>query len=431
MSHLNPSCAATRCENLIGVNIHFVGQPFKQQRTLLDFIEHAKDGGFDELKITVAWAKRSGLGRIWDALEEFRSWGGTVTLIVGVSEGGATREGLELALQASDASYVFHDPRRTFHPKVYFASSSGQRSLLVGSSNLTAGGLAWNYEASVWMEFKADEGHDLTDAVDEWFDSLILQTQSCKPLTTALIEEIQNSSDITLGSESRTRRAQGKTSDTPEDNDSMVPATISGLFKPVVDGLKKLPGLSAKIAPKANPSTGARPRIPQSSSKPEEVKDPTRASAAPFQDDGVQRRWFKLMDSTAAQQVKSKRSHPTGNLRLSQADAPVNHTRYFRNDFFGGLPWTPRENMESELEVYVGFQTWIDGKDLGIQELRISHNPQRISGQGNVPTILHWGAISSLLRETNYVGMYITLERIHSGTFNLIISQEPRGDYLP
>ena len=154
------------------MKIHFVGQPFAEHPNLVDFIEHARDEGFAELKIAVAWAKRSGLGRVWDALGEFRDQGGRITLIVGVSEGGATKEGLELALEAADQGYVFHDPRRTFHPKVYFASSLGQRSLMVGSSNLTAGGLSWNYEASIWVDWDAGEGKDVTDGVNAWFDAL-------------------------------------------------------------------------------------------------------------------------------------------------------------------------------------------------------------------------------------------------------------------
>ncbi len=217
----------------------FLAQPFADHPNLVDFIEHARDDGFDELKIAVAWAKRSGLGRVWDAIAEFRDNGGKVLLVVGVSEGGATKEGLELALRAADESYVFHDPKRTFHPKVYLASRGGKRSLLVGSSNLTAGGLSWNYEASMWMDWDAGEGEDVTDSVFAWFETLIAETASCSRLTTELIEKLAMSEDIVLGSESRSRRVQKNKWDTPEDNDSAIVATISGLFKPVLGWTQK------------------------------------------------------------------------------------------------------------------------------------------------------------------------------------------------
>lgn len=413
------------------MKLRFVGQPFTDHPNLVDFIEHARDDGFDELKIAVAWAKRSGLGRVWDALEAFRAQGGKVLLILGVSEGGATVEGLELALQVADEGYVFHDPRRTFHPKVYFASSSGQRSLLVGSSNLTAGGLSWNYEASTWVDWDAGEGEDVTDKVSAWFDGLIAETESCSPLTANLIADLVKSGDIVIGSESRARRVQKKKSDTPEDNDSAIVATISGLFKPVRMGLRKLPALSSKFVPSSG--TGTKKPAVTTTAAPEAsavVKKPTLAGPAPFSTTDVQRRWFKQLDHTAAQQVKSATSNPTGNLRLSQEEAPIDHRLYFREDFFGGLPWTPTEGKDSEQEVVVGFRVWIDGTDHGIQELRVSHDPRRISGQGNVSTVLHWGPLSPEMRGTNYIGLYITLERTTGGKYNLTISQAPRGEYV-
>lgn len=368
--------------------------------------------------------------------KEFQANGGKVLLILGVSEGGATKEGLELALQIADQGYVFHDPRRTFHPKVYFSSSAtGKRSLLVGSSNLTAGGLSWNYEASMWTDWDAGEGEDVTDEVSAWFDGLIAETESCSPLTADLIKDLEQSGDILIGSETRARRVQKKRSDTPEDNDSAVVATISGLFKPVLAGLRKLPSLSAKIKPaqsstgagvQKKPSTGVR----TASATGAAAQPPALAGPAPLPTADVQRRWFKQLDNTAAQQVKSAGSNPTGNLRLSQEAAAIDHKVYFRDDFFGGLPWTPTEGRASEQEVVVGFHTWIDGTDFGVQDLRVSHDPARISGQGNVPTVLHWGVLAPELRATTYIGLFITLERTSTGDYNLVISQAPRGDYM-
>ncbi|GAA0207781.1 phospholipase D family protein [Glutamicibacter creatinolyticus] len=418
------------------MRLQFAGQPFSGQPNLIDFINHVKGGGFDELKIAVAWAKRSGLGRLWDELEEFRANGGKVLLILGVSEGGATKEGLEMALQISDQSYVFHDPRRTFHPKVYFASSGlGARSLFVGSSNLTAGGLSWNYEASMWVDWKAGEGHEVTDVVSNWFDNLIAQRLSCSPLSVELIKDLEQSGDIIIGSETRARRVQKKKSDTPEDNDSAIVATVSGLFKPIFEGLRKLPSLSSKIttiaaAPGANTVKKPLSSGKNTSSTLATAKSPALAGPAPLSTNDVQRRWFKLLDNTAAQQVKSSKSNPTGNLRLSRESAAIDHTVYFREDFFGGLPWAPTEGKDSEQEVVVGFHTWIDGTDFGTQELRVSHDPARISGQGNVPTVLHWGELSPVLRQTNYVGLYVSLERTTNDEYNLVVSQNPRGNYM-
>lgn len=408
----------------------FVGQPFDENLNLVDFIQHATQHHYRKLRIAVAWAKRSGLARIWDALANFRHDGGHVQLIIGVSEGGASKEGLELALSGSDDSYVFHDPRRTFHPKVYFASSDLEHSLLVGSSNLTAGGLSWNYEASLWLEWKADEDDGLTNSVTEWFERLLGESNSCLPLTADLIENMINSGDLVIGTELGSRRIQKKRSDAPEDNDSAVTTTVSGMFKPVVGGLRKLPAPSSSFHPIAldSPIPVSHTHLDARVTDGQSILRATGDPPPPLDD--VTRRWFKEMDHTAAQQVKSASTNPTGNLRLSQGDAPINHKVYFRKDFFGGLPWTPSDGKASEQEVMVRFRIWIDGQDHGVQDIRLSHDPRRIAGQGNVPTVLHWGPLSPVLRATNYIGFYINLECLAVGGFNLVISRAPRGDYL-
>lgn len=419
------------------MRIRFVGQPFATQQNLLDFIEHATTAGFDELRIAVAWAKRSGLGRIWDSLSAFRAQGGKVTIILGVSEGGATREGLEIALDVADEAFVFHDPGRTFHPKVYLASSAGPRSLIVGSSNLTAGGLGWNHEASLWVDWDAGEGNEVTDAVSEWFDALTGEQGSCVPLTAALIDDIEKSKDIVLGSERRARRVQKARSDTPEDTDSAVAATVSGLFTAVQAKLRTLPKLNPKFAGSKTKPLIIDLVLPGTSANSSgvgatrNVQQPVPGSDAPFPIVDVQRRWSKELDHTAAQQPKGATTNPTGNLRLSREAAPINHLTYFREEFFGELPWTPREGHDTEQEAIAEFSVWVDGHDIGPVELRVSHDPDRVSGQGNVPTVIHWGPdLGKVLKGTNYIGQYVTLEKKASGGFNLVIGRVPRGDYV-
>jgi len=405
------------------MEIRFVPQPFEGESNLSDFIADATNRNFSHLRIAVAWAKLSGLGRVHDDLKEFRSRGGTVEMIVGVSEGGATLEGLKLVHELADTSYVFHHPDRTFHPKVYLARGDAGCALFVGSSNLTAGGLAWNYEASLWGEWGPDEDITVIEDVEAWLERLIAQDSSCKPLTVELIQQIQDSPDLFLGSELGARRVMAKKgADTPEDSDSIESGSAGGLFSRVVDNLRKLSPLSAAL-PKLKGS-----RIDRTSAAPlpgnKAVRPPVPSGADTL------RRWYKELDHTAAQQPKSKKTNPTGNLRLSQTDSDFEHKSYFYETFFGGLPWSPTPGKETEQEVIVVFHCWIDGSDYGFQEIRISHDPRRVAEQGNVPTVLHWGPLSPILKNTNYIGHFVTLEQMKDRTFNLFISEKPRGEYL-
>lgn len=282
----------------------------------------------------------------------------------------------------------------------------------------------------MWVDWDEGEGEDVTDEVSAWFEGLIAETTSCSPLTVELIAQLEGSSDISIGSEARTRRVQKRDADTPEDNDSAIVATISGLFKPVIAGLRKLPGLSVKLAPvRANAPSGSRTLAQTQGASRSESDETAPAGSAPLPTNDVQRRWVKKLKPSDAQRPPQPDSKRTGALRLSRETAPIDHKRYFREDLFGGLPWAPVEGREEVQEVFVSFRTWIDGQDMGLQELRLSHAPHRISGQGNITTNLHWGELGKVLASKSHVGQYVSLERTTNGEYNLVISRSSRGDY--
>jgi hypothetical protein len=402
------------------VEAKFVGQPFDDQVNLLDFIDHVLETDATELYIVVAWAKRSGLGRIRDRLKVFQDHGGHVCMVVGVSEGGATSEGLALAMDLSDEAYVFHDPRRTFHPKVYLATGSTQHSLFVGSSNLTAGGLGWNYESSLWL----DSIGDLEGPFDEartWIDRLLDEPTVCQPLTEDLVAEMMLSRDIFIATESAGRRISRPNNIAPEDTDSVSSGSAGGIFGTPLAILRRLPILLNLN--KLMGGTAAQP-----ATRPAAPVNPALAALG----DTITRRWFKQMDWTAAQVPRQAGSSTTGNLRLSKSGFPINHRTYFVEDFFGGLPWTLRAERASESEVEVRFNCSIDGVSHGLIDVRISHDPTRAANQNNVTTLLHWPrVITSVLRASNYVSYFVTLERSALDEFYLTISTSPTGEFLP
>jgi len=118
---------------------------------------------FDRVLMLIAFVKRSGLSRLADALREFMDAGGCVGAVVGIDHQGTSTEGLRLLLECSNEAYVFHNRAfsSTFHPKVYlFERSDEQAAAIVGSGNLTAGGLYTNYETSLLLELDLNHAQD-------------------------------------------------------------------------------------------------------------------------------------------------------------------------------------------------------------------------------------------------------------------------------
>lgn len=109
--------------------------------------------------ILVAWARLSGVGLLNAALGETLQ---NVDVIVGMANRGTSAEALGHLIRMSRRVFVYHKHHlQTFHPKVYlFDDGNGpphRAALLVGSSNLTGGGLFQNIEANFTLDLKPSE----------------------------------------------------------------------------------------------------------------------------------------------------------------------------------------------------------------------------------------------------------------------------------
>lgn len=404
--------------------VRFVTQPFDDGTDLRDFIHAVStDTGLNSLSVVVAWAKRSGLRRVQQDLGVFRGRGGHFNAIVGVSEGGATRQGLEELIGLADQAHVFHDAGRTFHPKIYLAEGPDKGLLLVGSHNLTAGGLAWNHEAGLWCEldFKLQDDRELRDHVAGYFVRLLADTSVCLPLDGALLTAMLAEVSLKIQDEDKRQSPPSQSPDAPEESDSAAPEAGAGQSVFGKSNEKKRTTPAAAGGSTSKTPVVHVPPVPGSA---------TSGTAAAQNAAKVTKRWFKHLDGTAAQQPPGANSKPTGNLRLSQEDFAIDHTKYFRQVFFGGLVWLSRLKDPRFETTHVPMSVLLDGVSMGLMDFEISHAEHRKAAQGNVTTVLHWRPLSPTLRATSYLGRFVTLERRDDGTFALTIDQTAIGPFL-
>jgi hypothetical protein len=187
------------------MRLRFIGQPLAEfGEPCADWLESVlSDERIRELEIATAWLRRSGLARLKASLDAFRS-SGTASLLVGIDFGGTTRQGLEESLTCFDVVRVYHVPgNRTFHPKVYLAHGPSTAYLLVGSNNLTLGGISNNYEAALVGELDLDEQQDrlLFDEIRRWFARLCSDQDACIALALDRINELADDPSYGLGDE--------------------------------------------------------------------------------------------------------------------------------------------------------------------------------------------------------------------------------------
>ena len=141
-----------------------IAQPHGDLR-LGDFLnQHLQDPEWTAFKAAVAFVKYSGARQIEQNLAGF-SRRGEIKLAVGVDCLGTSAEGLTALMNAvgdRGEIWIFHnETEATFHPKLYSFSGATRADVIVGSGNLTAGGLFTNYEASLALRLEFANAADL------------------------------------------------------------------------------------------------------------------------------------------------------------------------------------------------------------------------------------------------------------------------------
>ena len=153
-------------------------QPSSSNR-LGEYLKENFSGSWTHFRAAVAFVKRSGTRHVAPALADF-SRAGDVEIIAGIDHCGTSAEGLQDLLKAVSPKgrvIVFHNRLPfTFHPKVYLFKSSIGADVVIGSGNLTEGGLFTNYEAAVRLRLdladpdQAAALRSIEHVLDAWAD---------------------------------------------------------------------------------------------------------------------------------------------------------------------------------------------------------------------------------------------------------------------
>lgn len=164
--------------------MELMNQPFNGQLGNL-LIELLESQDYHTLNIVVAFAKNSGVLRVKDALENFRAKGGKVNVFVGVDLNVTSYEALTALLLCTDSLNVVHSEKsQTFHTKIYQFIGMEKGLIVVGSHNLTGGGLWTNFESSALISVNNSsiEDIELLKALSDYFAGLSSLNDSFMPI---------------------------------------------------------------------------------------------------------------------------------------------------------------------------------------------------------------------------------------------------------
>ncbi len=175
--------------------MEFINQPSGSNR-LGDYLLNNFEGAWTHFRAAIAFVKLSGTRHVKERLATF-SRGAQVEIIAGIDHRGTSSEGLRDLLDAlspNNRVIVFHNRLPlTFHPKVYLFKSATNADVIIGSGNLTEGGLFTNYEAGLRLSLDlgipdhAKVLHGVEEMLDGWAD---LSTGTARQLDHGLLDHL-------------------------------------------------------------------------------------------------------------------------------------------------------------------------------------------------------------------------------------------------
>jgi len=177
------------------MKVKFLGQGLNEKKNnpvgkyILKSLKHE----FNTLKLYVAFMRVSGLNEILENLIEFNKKG-EIKMFIGIDLNGTSKEALELLINNKINTSIVYSPNTiTYHPKIYLFENEEQSRIILGSSNLTSGGLYNNVEASLCIDLKLSKTKDseLLTNIKTYYNSLEDDThESCQILTEELLHKL-------------------------------------------------------------------------------------------------------------------------------------------------------------------------------------------------------------------------------------------------
>jgi hypothetical protein len=362
--------------------------------------ELVQDASITELRCQTGFFGVDGLGYLAPLISTSAESHHVVRLLVGSNDGVTRRVDLETLLelvgsprQGLDLGVVSF-ANGFFHPKtVHFKRSDGSMAAYVGSANITRSGVSsLNVEAGITMDSNDGDAQDvltqIAAAVDWWFEeprSGLFPVRGLDDIDNLVKEGVLG---IQRPPSPRAGGSGGKT------------VTTLPRLAPLVS----VPGLSsASVAEVSEP--------------PPEDDEPHLPAVVT-----VEAEWSKKLSASDAQRKLS--GNQRGSITLVQNRHPIDAQTYFRHEFYGSAAWIGEQTRtgESRESAIVPMLVSIDGLNIGMQDIHVTHASNREAGQHNYTSLIHLGPLAPYFAAEDMTGRLITLQRRSDGSFSLVIA---------
>lgn len=344
----------------------------------------------ERVTLSVAFVNESGVRQIENRL---KAHAGHATVFAGIRNETTSHQGLARlhAILGSKLYTVDTGSRNViFHPKLYLVRGKTRARLVVGSANLTLGGLNNNIEAGMMLDF------DLADAADK-----------------AIVDEIENQLLALPNNHPANVMKVGAVAEIDKflSNGLVVdeivvrpPRSASSVGQASTGDT--VPRIKLKVVPLRRALTKAKAsKAGALAAKPVPVTFGVELELV-WESKPLTRRDLTIPYAAG--------THATGSVNLDKGLLPeeVDHRHYFRDEVFSNLAWARRSKTVDE--TVAKFQLVIKGINYGEFDLVIRHTTSTTSEtykQRNAMTRLSWGPMRQYIAQPDLIDRTLSLYR--------------------
>lgn len=391
--------------------MHFVFQGLKTQTHASEITDLFKVPAAHSSLFSIAFVNLSGVMEVEDTLKANAAG---LTVFAGIRNSITSYQGLKRLHEiVGNRLYLVDTGSRTvvFHPKFYLVQGNLEARLMIGSANLTLGGLNNNIEASVVLDI------DLSDGVEKSFvDDLVALMTGLPgeyPSHVTQVRKLKELEDLLASGliidENQLPPVTPRTL-APNANADTIPR-MPLKVKPVKPKLTKslLGGLPKAIKAKAAPVAAVRTATINLGADYELV----------WESKELTRRDLSIPDD-------EKKTHKTGSINLDKGrlSPEIDHRHYFRDEVFNHLEWTQSARTDTVVDATARFELVLKGVSVGEYSLEIHHTTStdtRMYEQRNAMTRLSWGFMHAKVGRPDLIDRTLKLYRNRTDATKFLI----------
>jgi HKD family nuclease len=348
-----------------------------------------------EVLVSVAFVREPGLDAVEAAIKPVAN---KAKFFIGIRNDITSIQAVKRLLAMKVKLYAVDTGSRNilFHPKLYMAASVNKATVIIGSANLTFGGLHNNIEVSTYMDL------DLSNAADKKFRDNVTKAFATMlknhPQHVFLIKDNKHAEELFESgrlSDEKFIPAPSTTSSVKGERDDLPRMKLTHTIRQriMVPVIKAAPATRPKKPAKAAPSV-ATPSV----------------SAVRYLV------WeSKLLSERDLNIPTGANTAATGSMGLKKgAFDDIDQRHYFRDEVFADLTWTPDPPPKKWERAYAEFELVVKNLNYGVFNLRLSNNTDQNSisyQQKNFMTQLHWGDTKKYIAKTDLLGRILYLYR--------------------